>query len=125
MADTKVSKTLKQINSKEKYIYLEVQAPWPLENRDIAIYQKTIITNKGVKISLIGKPNYIANKDGITRIEEAKGTWVFIPLENNKIRVSYQFMADPGLNIPNGIINLFIVEGPYTTLINLKSIVEH
>ncbi len=125
MADTKVSKTLKKVNETESYIYLEAQVPWPLENRDMPVYQKTIKTNKGIKISLTGIPDYIPCKKGITRIEKATGSWIFIPVPNNKIIVKYQFLCDPGLNIPKWIINLFIVDGPYKTLINLKAIVEH
>ena len=124
MADTKVSKTLKTISDTERYIYFEANVPWPLENRDMPILEKTTITSKGAKIELIGKPNYIPQEKGITRINEAKGSWIFLPLPNNKVKVTYQFMADPGLNIPNWVINLFIVDGPYKTLTNLKSIVE-
>ncbi len=125
MADTKISKTLKKISDTEEYNYFEAKVPWPLENRDLSIYQKTTLTSKGVTISLIGKPNYIPHKKGITRIEKALGSWQFIPLPNNKVKVIYQFMADPGLNIPNWIISLFIVDGPFKTLTNLKAIVEH
>ncbi len=124
MADTKVSKILKTISDTERYIYFEANVPWPLENRDMPILEKTTITSKGAKIELIGKPNYIPQEKGITRIKEVKGSWIFLPLPNNKVKVTYQFMADPGLNIPNWVINLFIVDGPYKTLTNLKSIVE-
>ncbi len=125
MADTKLSKTLKTISNTERYIYIEVDVPWPLENRDMPILEKTIITGKCAKIALTGKPNYIPHKDGITRIEKVVGYWEFIPLAKNKVKVTYQFLADPGLNIPNWIINLFIVDGPFKTLTNLKLIVEH
>ncbi len=124
MADSKVSKILRTISNTERYIYIEVNVPWPLENRDMPIFEKTTITSKGVKIVQTGKPNYIPKKDKITRMEEVVGYWQFIPLPNNKVKVTYQFMTDPGLNIPNWIKNLFIVDGPYKTLTNLKSIVE-
>ena len=99
MADTKVSKVLKNISDTERYIYFEVDVPWPLENRDMPVLEKTTITSKGAKISLIGKPNYIPEKKGITRIEEAVGFWKFIPLPNNKVKVTYQFVADPGQDL--------------------------
>ena len=124
MTDTKISKTLKKNSDTESYIYFEAEVPWPLENRDMPLFQKIIKTNKGIKIIWTGKPDYITHKKGITRIEEAIGSWVFIPVSKNKIIVKYQFVADPGLNIPNWIINLFIVDGPYQTLLNLKEIVE-
>ena len=124
MADTKVSKTLKRMSDTESYIYLEANVPWPLENRDMPLYQKILKTNDGVKISLIGKPDYIPQKKGITRIENAIGSWEFIPLPNNKVKVTYNFLADPGLNLPNWIINMFIVDGPYKTILNLEEIVK-
>ncbi len=124
MEDTKKASILKKINNKEQYIYIEVDTPWPLQNRDMPLLQKFIKIDDGIKIKIIGKPNYIPHKRGITRIEKVIGSWKLIQLPNNKIKIIYQFMADPGLNIPNWVINLFIVDGPYKTLTNLKSIVE-
>jgi len=125
MADTKISLTLKQINEFESYIYFEAQVPWPFENRDIPLYQKIVKADGSIKISLVGKPDYIPQKKGITRIEKGIGSWEFISLVNNRVQVTYTFLADPGLNIPNWVINLFIVDGPYKTLINLKEIVKN
>jgi len=125
MADTKVSEILKKINNTEQYIYFETQTPWPLENRDVLLHQQFKKNNNSSLITLTGKSLYIPHKQGITRIEKAMGSWEFIQLPNNKVKVIYQFMADPGINIPNWVINLFIVDGPLHTLTNLKSIVEH
>jgi hypothetical protein len=124
MADTKKSKILKKVDSNKQYIYIEAESPWPFQNRDMILFQKITKTKNGTKIEIIGKPNYIPYKKGITRIEKVIGSWKFIQLQNNKIKIIYQFMADPGLNIPDWVINLFIVDGPYKTLMNLKSIVE-
>ncbi len=124
MADTKESKILKKISNNEQYIYIEAQTPWPLENRDIPLHQEFKKTNNGTIITLTGKPNYIPQKQDITRIEKAIGSWELIQLQNSKVKVIYRFMADPGLNIPNWVINLFIVDGPYKTLTNLKAIVQ-
>ena len=124
MADVKVSKVLKKVDSTEHYLYMETEVPWHLKNRDITFYQNIIRTGRSVKITLEGKPNYIAHKEGIIRIEYAKGYWEFIPLPNNKAKVIYQLGADPGLNIPDWILNLFIVDGPFETLRNLKGLVE-
>ena len=124
MADVRVSKVLKKVDSTEHYLYMETEVPWPLKNRDIIFYQNIIRTDSSIKITLEGKSNYIAYKEGIVRIEYAKGYWEFIPLANNEVRVIYQLGADPGLNIPDWILNLFIVDGPFETLSNLKGLVE-
>jgi len=125
MADTKVSTVLEKINANESYIYFEAQVPWPLENRDMPLYQKIEKTTNGIYIYLTGVEDYIPHKKRITRIENAVGYWELTQIKNNQIRVKYGFLADPGLNIPNWIINLFIVDGPYKTLINLKEVVKN
>lgn len=124
MSDTNVSKTLKKINHNEQYLYLEFEVPWPIENRDIPIYQKITRTDNFTKISLIGKPNYIPPKKGFTRVKKSIVSWEFIPLQSNRIKIIYKYMGDPGINMPSWIINLFIVEGPFKTLSNLKVILE-
>ena len=124
VSDIKVSRTLSTISNNEQYLYFEASMPWPLENRDLPIYQKTIITSKGAKISLVGKPDYIPHKNDIIRIEEAIGSWELISLPNNKVKVISRAMIDPGVNVPYWVIRLFIVDAPYKTLMNLKAIVE-
>ena len=66
-------------------------------------------------------PNNLAEKKDVVRIRNAEGKWIFEDLKNGHIRVTYQFYGDPEGNIPSWIINLFIVDGPYDTLINLRS----
>jgi hypothetical protein len=57
-------------------------------------------------------------------MEKANGSWEFVKLSNGEIKVTYQFLADPGFNAPNWIIYLFIVDGPFKTLTNLKKSFE-
>ena len=88
-------------------------------------YKSQIDTQTKVfKATIISKPNYIPDKSGIVRIEEAKGIWKFTQKENGETKVLYQFLGDPGGNIPSWIINIFIVDGPYKTLMNLKQFVK-
>ena len=124
--DVKYTKTLKQITSNERYDYYEISVPWPLDNRDIIVHYKIeqdAQTNI-VKAKITGKPDYIPKKSGVVRIEKAKGIWQFTPKENGKVQILYQFLGDPAGNIPAWIINLFIVDGPYKTLTNLKEFVK-
>ncbi len=125
MSDVIVSKTLHDVNKKERYIYIETKVPWPLKNRDMPFYQKIIVSNKTVKIILTGIPDYIPHKKGITRItKELSGSWVFTPIGDNKVKVIYKSLFYPGPTMPDWILGLFTVEGPYKTLIKLRAILE-
>lgn len=119
------AKTLKQVNKTEQYIYYTTDIPWPITDRDIVIYsEKTVSADGIITYNLVSKPDYLEKKDDFLRIKNAKGSWQFTPQGNNKIEVIYQFYGDPAGSIPGWIINMFIVDGPYTTLTNLKNKVE-
>lgn len=119
------AKMLKQINKTEQYIYYTTDVPWPITDRDIVIYsEKTVSADGSITYNLVSKPDYLEKKDDFLRIKNAKGKWQFTPQGNNKIEVIYQFYGDPAGSIPGWIINMFIVDGPYTTLTNLKKKVE-
>ena len=119
------AKILKQVNLNEQSIYYTSDIPWPFMDRDIVVNTHKTINKKGiVTYSISSSPDYIKEKEDFVRIRNAKGKWQFTPKEDGKIEVIYQFYADPAGSLPNWIINLFIVGGPYETFINLKAKIE-
>ena len=119
------ARILKQINKTEKYIYYTTDLPWPLGDRDIVIHSKKVVNANGtITFELKSKPDFVAINESFLRIKDAKGKWQLTPLGGNKIEVVYQFHADPAGNIPNTVINMFIIDGPYNTFVNLKKKVE-
>ena len=114
------AKILKQENKTEQYIYYTTDLPWPMTDRDIVIFsEKTTNVDGTVRYNLLSKPDYIPSKDDFLRIKNAKGMWQLTP-QGNKIEIIYQFYGDPAGSIPSSIINMFIVDGPYSTLLNIK-----
>jgi hypothetical protein len=53
-----------------------------------------------------------------------RGSWEFIPLGNGTTKVYHNFGGDPGGKIPAWIVNMFLVDGPYKTMIGLRKLVE-
>ena len=126
MTDLKSVIQLEGSNKNELITYTEVEIPWPAENRDIiTLYQfKNETGNDNVRIDLTSIAGDIPEKDGLIRMTNANGFWEFTSQGNDKTYVHYQFLADPGGNIPTWLINMFIVEGPFETLNNMKNIAE-
>lgn len=117
----KKSRTIKKISGVERVDYYEIQAPWPFKNRDMVMQVKSIVKNNNIAhIGLMNSPDYVSAKQNIIRIREAKGLWHIFSIEKNKTRVTYQLYSDPGGYIPTWVVNLLIVHGPYTSLLNLK-----
>lgn len=119
------STLLKILNEREHYIYYTSDVPWPVNDRDIVLYSNKLWNADTVTYNLYSKPDYITAKEGYVRIRKAQGSWRFYRLNKNMVNVTFQFYADPGGNIPDWIINMFIVDGPYNSLINLRKKVEN
>lgn len=124
MSNLQQSHILKQTNENELYIYSESNLPWPFSNRDIV--SQSLFYHKDGKsfMKITGLPDYIPEKKGIIRMKYTKGLWTFIPLASGETKIIYQFLGDPGGSIPGWLANLFIVDGPYKTLLHLKEVSE-
>lgn len=107
----------------EKICYMVSEAPWPFEDRD-AVYALNVTYNTpklyGIELNAI--PDYIEEKEGMVRIKESQGSWRLQYISSFETKVTYRFFADPEGDIPPWILNLFIVDGPFKTIINLKKI---
>jgi ribosome-associated toxin RatA of RatAB toxin-antitoxin module len=126
MADVETTKILEEIGEYERYYYFEVDAPWPVSNRDNIVHfllQKDLETNEAI-ITVTGHPDYIPEKKGVVRIPVSLGTWKFIPIGENECQIIFEYTAETGGNLPTWVVNLFIVEGPFETLGNLKEFVK-
>ncbi|MCF6170691.1 MAG: START domain-containing protein [Bacteroidales bacterium] len=126
MSDVKSTKILRQFNPNEKYYYIEIDAPWPISNRDNIIHFQLQADTIGqvVTIKVEGMPDYIPEKKDIVRIPHSGGTWELRPKENGETEVISLYATDPGGNLPDWVINMFIVDRCYRSLINLKEFVE-
>ncbi len=124
--NVKSSKILKVVNENEIIYYNEIKVPWPLSNRDNIVITK-VIQNSGtnvVKVVMKGRPDYLPEDPDIVRMPKANGFWEFLQGENNETEVYLQYLADPGGNVPAWIVNMFVVDGPYQTLMNMKEFVK-
>jgi hypothetical protein len=100
--------------------YVEISFPWPLSNRD-GIWESTTITNTESTYfaEIRSRPELVPEKKGIVRMNNACGYWKIEKLINGQTKITQQFFADPEGNIPGWVVNLFLVDGPYDTFMNL------
>ncbi|TGM14020.1 START domain protein [Leptospira selangorensis] len=116
----KHAEAVKVLNTKEKYIYIQNGAPWPVNDRDFVIH--TVFsqdkTTGAVTYSIRPVVNIVAEKKGLVR-GTLKGFWKFVPV-GDEIEVTYQILSDPGGSIPTSIANFVVVDIPYETLRKMK-----
>lgn len=123
---TKVAKILEAKGEIAHVHYLEFAAPWPVCNRD-NITQFTYQFNpsdQSVRVQITTLPDYLPEKEGIVRIRQSSGYYLFEPLSNGKIQVTHSAHADPAGSIPAWVSNSVVVDTPFKTLTNLKKQVK-
>lgn len=116
---------VKTISPVERITYTVLDAPFPLDNRDMYIDSVIRYNRKTgtVVITLIGKEDYAPEQPGRTRVLDLQGSWVFQQTSPGHVRVSYQIQADPQAPF-NGPSNDHLAESVFNTLKNLREVVK-
>lgn len=116
------SELLKTVTEADVYYYTEIEVPWPLDNRDMAV-RMTMQQNPQTKVMTIVAKNvddYLPARKDKVRIKYSNATWMATPISNSRYKVEYSIQFDPGDDVPAWILNLFSTAGPYESFINLK-----
>ena len=116
---------IKERKDNEQIHYLEINAPFPVSNRDN--YYHFTYENQGenVMVKFTALPKYGPEKDGIVRIPRASGFWLFEKINDQQSKVTYQAHTAPGGSIPGWLANSAVVDNPFETLKNLKEHFNH
>jgi hypothetical protein len=126
MANIKKSELVEQPTEDVFFAYSELSVPWPFDNRDNVI--KSTITSDtktgSYRVDMTMVPDYLPEKKGVVRIVEGGGYWAFTPNGDGTTNVYHEFFADPAGRVPAWLVNMFIVDGPYKTIMELREMVE-
>ncbi len=120
---TKNCSVLKQINSGDMYYYAEVEAPWPIANRDFIAHLK-LSQNPDTKVMVVeadNAPHFVPQKGNIVRIMQSISKWVVSIQDEHTVKVEYTLFTDPGGNVPAWLINMFITKGPLESFQKLRT----
>ena len=105
----------------EFLLYMVLDFPFPLKDRDLVVQGKMVKDAQGV-ISIKNKAidkGYATNPDYV-RLTHYEGDWSFQKLANNKVKVSTYGYANPEGSIPLTFVNMFVQQQPYQMLQKMK-----
>ena len=117
------SKILETINPQEVVYYCEVEAPWPINNRDLIIHLKVnnIPAANEFTIQTRAESSRVPVKNGVVRVPHSRGDWVVKQVGPKMLKVSFVFQVDPGGYVPAWLVNLTCAQAPFQTFRNLMS----
>lgn len=113
---------VKMISDTELIYYSEVEAPWPINNRDMVVHlsiQKDV-SPQSLIVSTHSIPDYIPLKKGIVRVPMSQGQWIVKPIGDSLVSVEYTMLINPGGSVPVWLVNLVVVEAPYKSFKDFK-----
>ena len=123
MKDVAQVELISEISKSEWTTWSAIGMPWPVDDRDVVTLQELSSKNNEIRIDISSDPDLIPNKEDHVRLKKATGFWSFQQLKDGQVKVTYEFESDPE-GIPAWIVNMFLVDSPFNTLLNMRSKVE-
>ena len=79
---------------------------------------------KNVFTNSTAEPDFIPETDGRVRVPVYIAEYQLTPTPNGQVDVSYRLRLDPGGKIPDWMVNLFIIKGPYESTLKMRERIE-
>ncbi len=119
---TKSSYLLQRISDSELYFYNEINAPWPVANRDLVVHLKISQdrVTRVMTMAALCTPGFSPCYPSIVRVPVLKAIWTVTPVDAGTLRIEYVMETDPGGSVPAWLINMFATKGPYESFKNLR-----
>jgi START domain len=123
---TKQAYLIRKPDSNHLLYYNETSLPWPIDNRDVAIWMnfQEDPDHHNLTITQEAADAAVPLHKGIVRVAQFKGFWIFQPTGKDQLHVDYYIYVDPGGSLPAWVVNLFIAKGPYETFSKLRELVK-
>ena len=111
-----------EVTADEKYVYLELDFPWPFANEDMIFKVSLSESESGEKKYLLqGVPSFAPDRDGIRRMRDATGCFL-LEQEGAGTKLTFVMHMDLSGDIPPWLANKNIHFLPLKTLKNLAKI---
>jgi len=112
------------LNAEPEILQYNMHLPFPFTDRYVVMSSKTESDAGTCKVTLTHSDHPPGEVGDRVEIEYIEGYWLFTKVDENTTSVVYQFVTDPGGNLPDWLVNSFIVKNPYKTLDNLRDRLE-
>ncbi|MGC4021097.1 MAG: START domain-containing protein [Cyclobacteriaceae bacterium] len=118
------SRSLKKIADTEFIYYTQIEAPWPVNDRDMVVRFILVRSNKQLIVTANSESNILENKKDIVRVPASRSKWTITEVSENRVSIKYEIQIDPGGNIPAWLVNWMCANAPYQSFKKLRELLE-
>lgn len=107
---------------KQAQCYIVYRLPWPFVNRDLCV-QITATINRLTgerKLTAVPVSGVCEINNQCVRINDYREEWTIIPIDKNRSRVELEFYIDPGISLPEWLVNMIVSDAPINVINALK-----
>lgn len=105
--------------------HVRLGVPFPFEQRDMVQEMRVKrLSDTVVRIDLMNRPDAIEPLRKAVRMPSADGHWDIEAVDQDTVQICFEYYSDPGGGIPPWLVNMFIVQSPYKTIKNLRTLVS-
>ena len=109
---------VEQISETESLVYTNNDMPFPVKDRDVLAH--VIWQQDAESLTVTMRSSATTDKmeevDGRLRLTQANASWVFEPLDGDRVRVVNEAHIDPGSALPGWVTNMLLVDTPFETM---------
>jgi hypothetical protein len=118
------SKLLEKSPENTYLIWVALNLPWPLRNRDfVASLKLNRISQDAIRIDIIAASDQHEIQEDYLRMISFEGFWL-LEQQGDMVKITHQMYGDPGGNLPNWFINSTIARAPYYNFVALRERVQ-
>lgn len=116
------AKCITQSSSNESVFITRFKGLWPISAREIVAHSRYWQNEDlSIEIAVEDASNAIEETQDVIRMHLLSAHWTIIPMDADRIAITYQFMVDPKGNIPLWLTKPMTLNGIWSTLHNIQN----
>lgn len=116
---------LQRINDNEMIYRVVIDAPWPVDNRELIVhFQVSLQQEDQATFHINTVPSDLPLQEDLVRIPYSQASWE-ITRVNQSLHATYRMNINPGGNVPAWLVNIAMADGPHESFRDLKKLIEY
>lgn len=111
-----------RVSDTEVYMHSLNRPGWPAAPRDSIVHCKWSQDPDTLTVTerCVGVPDYLPEQEGFVRVPLLATLLRITPKENGKLELALEAVAETGGWIPSWLVNIFVVDTPFSTLAKIR-----
>ena len=98
--------------------------PWPVSDRDFVSEVRIQRTENITSITTLPSDFDYPMESGVVRITDYQDNWKVSEMDGGMVKLELEGYYSPGGSIPPWLVNLFIVDAPYESMLRLRELAK-